>query len=163
MKLLYLGSFFTLFFIFHSLVYCQEKNDVFNIQSEKLLVEEAIRNSIGWAKNKDLTLLHSVIANDSAYLEVDPDNRVVKGFEDFRKAEKFWMSPDFKALWYEIRDLTINISKSGDVAWFFGILNDTNEWKGQPANWVNARWTGVLEKRNERWVIVQMHFSYASD
>jgi ketosteroid isomerase-like protein len=138
-------------------------NDDFKIQSEKLLVEEAIRNSIGWAKNKDLTLLHSVIANDSAYLEVDPDNRVVKGFEDFRKAEKFWMSPDFKALWYEIRDLTLNISKSGDTAWFFGILNDINEWKSQPANWVNARWTGVLEKRNERWVIVQMHFSYASD
>lgn len=163
MKLLYLGSFFTFFFIFHSLVNCQEMNDDFKIQSEKLLVEEAIRNSIGWAKNKDLTLLHSVIANDSAYLEVDPDNRVVKGFEDFRKAEKFWMSPDFKALWYEIRDLTLNISKSGDTAWFFGILNDINEWKSQPANWVNARWTGVLEKRNERWVIVQMHFSYASD
>jgi len=138
-------------------------NNAFKIQIEKQLVEEAIRNSLGWAKNKDLTLLHSVIANDSAYLEVDPDNRVVKGFEDFRKAEKFWMSPDFKALWFEIRDLTINISKAGDAAWFFGILNDINEWKGQPANWVNARWTGVLEKRNERWVIVQMHFSYASD
>jgi len=138
-------------------------NNAFKIQIEKQLVEEAIRNSLGWAKNKDLTLLHSVIANDSAYLEVDPDNRVVKGFEDFRKAEKFWMSPDFKALWFEIRDLTINISKSGDAAWFFGILNDINEWKGQPANWVNARWTGVLEKRNERWVIVQMHFSYAND
>lgn len=73
------------------------------------------------------------------------------------------MSPDFKALWFEIRDLTINFSKSGDVAWFFGMLSDMNEWKGQPANWVNARWTGVLEKRNDQWVIVQMHFSYASD
>jgi ketosteroid isomerase-like protein len=163
MKSLYLGSLFTLFFLFHSQLLCQETTSVYNIQTEKQLVEEAIRNSIGWAKNKDLTLLYSVIANDSAYLEVEPDNRVVKGFEDFRKAEKFWMSPDFKALWFEIRDLTINISKSGDVAWFFGILNDINEWKGQPANWVNARWTGVLEKRNERWVIVQMHFSYASD
>lgn len=163
MKSFYFGSFFILFFIFPTQVHCQELNNTFNIKTEKKLVEEAIRNSIGWAKNKDLTLLHSVIANDSTFLEVDPDNKVVKGFNDFRKAEKFWMSPDFKALWFEIRDLTINFSKSGDVAWFFGMLSDMNEWKGQPANWVNARWTGVLEKRNDQWVIVQMHFSYASD
>jgi ketosteroid isomerase-like protein len=162
MKSLYLGLLFPLFILFYLQEHRQDMN-YSKIQNEKQLVEDAIRNSIGWAKNKDLTLLHSVIANDSAYLEVDPDNRVVKGFEDFRKSEKIWMSPDFKALWFEIRDLTINISRSGDAAWFFGILNDINEWKGQPANWVNARWTGVLEKRNEKWVIVQMHFSYASD
>ncbi len=27
----------------------------------------------------------------------------------------------------------------------------------------DARWTGVLEKRGGKWVIVQMHFSLASD
>jgi len=26
---------------------------------------------------------------------------------------------------------------------------------------MNTRWTGVLEKRKEKWVIVQMHFSFA--
>jgi ketosteroid isomerase-like protein len=161
MKSFYLGSFFILFFLVNPQLFYQEINNT--VQNDKQLVEDAIRNSIGWAKTKDLNLLHSVIANDSAYLEVDPDDRVIKGFEEFRKSEKIWMSPDFKALYFEIKDLTINISKSGDAAWFFGILNDINEWKGQPANWVNARWTGVLEKRNEQWVIVQMHFSYASD
>jgi hypothetical protein len=34
-------------------------------------------------------------------------------------------------------------------------------WDGQPANWENTRWTGVLEKRGGRWVIVQQHFSFA--
>jgi hypothetical protein len=47
------------------------------------------------------------------------------------------------------------------VAWFYCILDDVNEWKGQPASWMNTRWTGVLEKRKEKWVIVQMHFSFA--
>jgi ketosteroid isomerase-like protein len=133
------------------------------VESEKRKIEQAIHASIGWAKEKDFRLLYSVIANDSNYIEVDPGKRVVRGFDDFRKAEKFWGSPDFKAMRYEIRDLTINISRSGDVAWFYGVLDDVNEWKGKPASWLNTRWTGVLERREGNWVIVQMHFSFASE
>jgi ketosteroid isomerase-like protein len=125
-------------------------------------IEQSIRDCIGWAKTKDFRLLYSVIANDADFLEVHPNDRVVKGFEDFKKAETFWKSPDFKAVRYEIRDLKISLSKSGDVAWFYCILDDINEWKGQPSNWENTRWTGVLEKRGGRWVIVQQHFSFAS-
>lgn len=131
--------------------------------TEKKAIETTIRNVIGWAKNKDLTLLYGSIANDSTFLEVHPGNKVVKGIGEFKKNEAFWMSPDFKAIRYEIRDLTISISRSGDVAWWFCILDDINEWKGQPANWENTRWTGVLEKYAGKWVIVQQHFSFASE
>ena len=145
------------------LMSCQTVSDDFNMGMEKQRVEEAIHGSIGWAKNKNINLLYSLIANDTNYVEVDPGNRVIKGFQDFKKAENFWMSPDFKAIRYEIRDLNINFSKSGDVAWFFCMLDDMNEWKGEPANWENTRWTGVLEKRNGNWIITQMHFSFASE
>jgi L-ascorbate metabolism protein UlaG (beta-lactamase superfamily)/ketosteroid isomerase-like protein len=124
-------------------------------------IEKSIRDCIGWAKEKDFRLLYSVVANDADFLEVHPDGKVVKGLEEFKKAETFWASPDFKAVRYEIRDLKIQLSKSGDVAWFFCILDDINEWKGRPANWENTRWTGVLEKREGRWVMVQQHFSFA--
>jgi len=134
-----------------------------SLEREKQLVEKVIHSSIGWAKNKDINLLYSIIANDTSFLEVHPDNKVVKGFEEFRKTEKFWLNPDFKAIRYEIKDLSINFSNSGDVAWFFCMLDDINEWKGQPANWENTRWTGVLAKRNGKWVIVQQHFSFASE
>ena len=60
-----------------------------DIEKEKSLIEKTIHSSIGWAKNKDLNLLFSVIANDSAFLEVHPGPKVVKGIEDFRKAEEF--------------------------------------------------------------------------
>jgi TolB protein len=132
-------------------------------KAELARIEQAIRASIGWAKDKNLELLYGTIANDSNFLEVHPEGRVVKGFEEFRKAERIWMSPNFKAVRYEIRDLRIKLSKSGDVAWFFCILDDINEWKGQPANWENTRWTGVLEKREGRWRMVQQHFSFAED
>jgi ketosteroid isomerase-like protein len=130
---------------------------------EYQIVKQTIENSIGWAKEKDFKLLYSIISNDSSYLEVQPNKRVVKGFDDFKKAEKFWKSPDFKAVKYEIRDLTINFSKSGNVAWWYCLLDDINEWQGKPASWENTRWTGVLEKQDGAWKIVQMHFSFADE
>lgn len=57
----------------------------FNIANEKQLIEKTIRNNIGWAKNKDLSLLYSTVANDSTYLEVDPEERIVYGFDEFKK------------------------------------------------------------------------------
>ena len=152
-----------LYIIFLLLISCQRTPDNIDVNAEKPLVKKAIHSSIGWAKNKDLNLLYSIISNDTNYIEVDPGHRVVKGFQDFKKAENFWMNPDFKAIRYEIRDLKINFSKSGDVAWYFCMLDDINEWKGEPANWENTRWTGVLEKRNGNWIITQMHFSFASE
>ena len=141
----------------------EQKTNNLNTETETAIIEKVIRNSIGWAKEKDLRLLYSVIADDSSYLEVQPTNRVVKGIAEFRKAEEFWMHPEFRAVRFDTRDMTINISQSGTVAWWYCILDDINTWKGQPANWENTRWTGVLEKRNSNWVIVQMHFSFARE
>jgi hypothetical protein len=125
------------------------------------LIEKTINDCIGWAKTKDTSLLYSVIADSEEYLEVHPTDNVVKGISEFRQLENFWLNPDFRAVRYEIRDLKINLSQTGDVAWWYCILDDINEWKGEPACWENTRWTGVLEKRDGKWVIVQMHFSFA--
>jgi len=122
-------------------------------------IEQAIRAAIGWAKDKNLKLLFDTIAGDENFLEVHPDGNVVRGFTEFKKAEPIWMSPNFKAVRFEVRDLRVRLSKGGDVAWFFCVLDDMNTWKGQPANWENVRWTGVLEKRDGRWVMAQQHFS----
>jgi hypothetical protein len=147
------------------LISCQDKetgNKAY-IKGELPVIEKSIKNAIGWAKNKDFDLLYSVIANDSNYLEVDPKPPIIRGFEEFKKNEVFWGDPNFKAILYEIRDLKISVSESGTVAWFYCILDDINEWKGQPASWMNTRWTGVLEMRKGKWVIVQMHFSFAKE
>jgi hypothetical protein len=128
---------------------------------ELALIEKAIHGAIGWAKNKDFKLLYSIIANDSNYLEVDPNKEIIRGFNAFKKNEAFWGNPGFKAIRYEIRDLKISLSECGTVAWYYCVLDDINEWKGKPAEWRNTRWTGVLEKRKGEWVIVQMHFSFA--
>ena len=130
-------------------------------KQEKQIVEQTIRNSIGWAKDKDFDLLYNTIVNDENYLEIHPEDKVVKGFFEFKKSEEFFKSEHFKAIRYEINDLHITLSQNRDVAWWYCMLDDINEWNGESCSWENVRWTGVLEKRDDRWKIMQMHFSYA--
>jgi len=49
------------------------------------------------------------------------------------------------------------------VAWFSAILDDCGEYRGKVGCWKDTRYTGVLEKREGKWVFCQMHFSFAVD
>jgi hypothetical protein len=131
-------------------------------EAEKQKITRVISSVIGWAKDKNLDLFFSAIANDDDYISVTPGKRVIKRFEDVKENVPFWMSPDFKYVRHELKDLEIKFARCGEVAWFFCILDDINMYKGEPASWENARWTGVLEKRDGRWVVVQQHFSFAN-
>jgi len=132
-------------------------------EAEKQKIAQVISSVIGWAKTKDLNLFYGSIANDEDYISVTPTQRIVKRFEDVKQSVPFWMSPDFQYVRHELKDLEIKFARCGEVAWFFCILDDINTYKGQPATWENTRWTGVVEKRDGRWVVVSQHFSFASE
>jgi hypothetical protein len=126
-------------------------------------IARVVGNSITWAMNKNTDLLFGSVAQDSAFFIFHPDSAsTIVGFDAFKKmVNDFFMQDGFKATGSSIRDMRINISTSGSVAWYSAILDDFGEWNGKPTAWRNTRWTGVLEKRDGKWVIVQMHFSFA--
>lgn len=141
----------------------QMKSDV---EAEKTRIEQAIRDTIEWPypeKNKER--LFTAIAQDSSFFIFHPDSKsTIIGFDAFRNlVEKVFMNPTFKATGSDIRNLRIDLSRSGEVAWFSAILDDYGESNGKSYAWLNTRWTGVLEKREGKWLMIQMHFSFASD
>ncbi len=128
---------------------------------EKELIKKAIENNIGWALTKDVDILYSCISQDENYLSVNPGPNIAEGFEAVKKkVETVWLNDAFKATHFEVKELKINLSRSGDTAWYFCYLDDFAEWNGTPGSWINARWTGTLEKREGMWRIVQMHISF---
>lgn len=135
-----------------------------NVEADKVRIEEVVKASIGWAQTKDTDLLYRCFAQDEDLFWFTPDAAgTTHGFESFKQTvESVFLNDAFKAIRYEVRDLKINLSCSGEVAWYSCMLDDENEWNGRPASWLNVRWTGVLEKREDNWVIVQMHFSYGT-
>jgi hypothetical protein len=130
---------------------------------EKAAIRKTIDNSIGWALNKDTDRLYNSLRQDSTFFIYHPDSSsTIIGFEAFRKmTENFFMDERFRATGYAIKALHINLAQSGQTAWFRALLDDFGEWNGRPTIWHNVRWTGVLEKNNGKWLIVQMHFSHA--
>ena len=128
-------------------------------------VRKVIHDSIGWALTKDINRLFSIVAQDEDFFIFHPDSKsTIIGFEAFKQlGERVWMKDAFRATDFAVKELRINFSASGLVAWYSAFLDDHAEWDGKPGGWDNVRWTGVLEKRNGKWIIVQMHFSFPQD
>jgi len=131
---------------------------------DRRLIEEIVHDSIAWALTKDRARLESIIAHDDDYFSYHPSGLDgVHGYAEFERGFDLWMDPRFEATKTEVRNFRCHLSQSGEVAWFSAILDDCYTWDGEPGCWKDTRWTGVLEKRDGRWQIVQMHFSFASD
>ncbi len=131
--------------------------------NELAVIAKTIESNIAWFKNKDFDLLLSTVVHDSTYLSVHPRDNIVCGYDEFVKNLDFFKYQGFQYVRHELKDLTIHLSQDRNVAWWYCILDDINTWDGQPASWENTRWTGVLEKRDGHWAIVQQHFSFAQE
>jgi len=133
-------------------------------KNDEQQIIKALHNSFGWALTKDRALFESVFARDDDFFTYFPDSKsTVLGWQQFGKFLEDWMDPRSKATGYDIRNLRVVISETGDVAWFSAIVDDEGEFDGKPWGTKDIRWTGVLEKRGGRWKICQQHMSEAND
>jgi len=132
---------------------------------EKAVIAEVIRNNIMWALTKDVEMQKDTMARDEDILIVwTGSTHITRGWKEHEKSFGTWLDPRFEAVRTEVRDLQIHLSRSGDVAWFFANLDDVVSWEGKVSRFGEGlRWTGVLEKRDGRWVFVQMHASLPVD
>ncbi len=138
----------------------------FDRAQETAAVTHAITESIRWCiPEKDRGRLYAHVAPDSSFFMFQPSSQAtIKGFAAFQKfAEEVFFDPAFKAISSDIKDLRVTIGPSGDVAWFACLLDDIGEWDGRRIGWHDCRWTGVLEKRDGKWLLVQQHFSLPTD
>ncbi len=133
-------------------------------KAEKAAVAKVIHDSICWALDKNRPLQESTMAQDEDLVVIWTSSDMnIRGWSRYVKLFDSWMDPKFKAALTEIRDLRVDLSRSGDVAWFSAMLDDLGEWAGKPVGARDIRWTGVLEKRRGKWVIVQEHGSVAAN
>ena len=145
---------------------CAQSPPAIDRATETAAVKAAIEGSIRWCfPDKSRERLHAHLAQDSTFFIFHPDSRsTIVGHEHFtRYSDAIFFDPRFTAISSEIKNLRINLSRGGDVAWFSCLLDDRGEWDGRPIAWIDARWTGVLEKRDGKWLLVQQHFSLPTD
>ncbi len=137
------------------------KSDTMNDEQQ---IVKALHDSFRWALTKDRALFESVFARDDDFFTYYPDSKsTVLGWKEFEKFLENWMDPRSKATGYDIKNLRVVISRTGEVAWFSAMVDDEGEFDGKPWGTKDIRWTGVLEKRGGSWKICQQHMSEATD
>ena len=104
-------------------------------------------------------LLKKLIAPQADMIHIGTDkDEIWKGWSQLDKAtkEQFNNLKYYKA---NIYDLPIHIADSGNVAWYFHLLDAKIKSTGEEHNWKGARFTGILERMEENWKLVQTHVS----
>ena len=107
-------------------VYSRNTNDEHEIT-------EILHDSFGWALTKDRALFESIFAKDDGFFTYYPDSEsTVIGWNQFETFLDRWMDPRNRAIGFDIRNLRIVVSKTGEVAWFSATVDDEGEFNGEP-------------------------------
>ena len=130
--------------------------------SEYEAVKKAIEQSIGWAVEKDFDAMFRLWDDNMFHFWLF-SNSLVVGLDSFKIYAEQWRDPDFRGTRFQLKDLRIVFSRSGDVAWYSCFLDDCGSYKGKESCLENVFQTGVLEKRAGLWAHMLMHGSYPVD
>ncbi len=99
-----------------------------------------------WATNPDIVVIGT--NSDETIIGWDAIKNALQ--RQFESIEDTYIS---------VRDQRIGINETGNTAWFSEFVNYNYIYKGKPVKYEGLRFTGVLEKINGDWFIVQSHMS----
>jgi uncharacterized protein (TIGR02246 family) len=145
-----------LVFAFLAISACEKKVAV---EAEIAAIKSVLDQFSQVYETENLELFSRIMAHDEDMVNFGTDvaERWV-GWEQFKKAVQREFDT-FESPRVSVRDQVIKISRFGNVAWFSGIGDFEIVVKGEPISLKGIRTTGVLEKRDGNWVIVQFHRS----
>ncbi|ETN96669.1 nuclear transport factor 2 family protein [Zhouia amylolytica] len=135
---------------------CTPKTDS---ETKKSVVAKTINSFYQSFEQKDINLMSEVMAHDDSMLSFGT------AMFDIHKSWSEWKEnhiAQFKAFdraTINPTNLNVYLSKNGNVAWFADITNWALVIENETIEIDNVRITGVLEKRDHEWKIVQIHAS----
>jgi len=137
----------------------EEAPPAVDIEAEKATVKSVLDQWIQAFETEDIELLSKIIAHDDDIIIFGTDAAEHWiGWEPMIEAQKrFFESTEESDI--SIRDQVIKVHKSAEVAWFSELMDWNGVIQGEPFSFEGIRLTGVMEKRNGNWVIVQFHCS----
>lgn len=127
--------------------------------SVKEEVKAIIHSFFNALDSQDLKAMQHLIPKTNSTIHIGTDEgEIWKGWQVLNEATK----EQFEGLEYykaNIRDLTVNVADSENVAWYFHKLDAEIKSQGNITNLQGARFTGVLQKIDGHWVMAQTHIS----
>jgi ketosteroid isomerase-like protein len=110
-------------------------------------------------ESEDMAAFDRLFAHDADAVSFGTDaaERFV-GFDALRKSVTTQFA-SFEGSKLAVRDEVVTVSRGGDVAWFSEVVDWDTKAGGEAVSLKGSRFTGVLEKRDGEWKVVQFHAS----
>lgn len=138
---------------------CDYQNKESDDKEALAAIENLLENYILANENQDFDLIKSIWASDEDIIlyGTDSDERLM-GWLNIESAikEQFGHITD---TYISASNQFIKLNCTGNTAWFAETLNYNYMYKGEAHSYEGLRFTGVVEKIDDNWVLVQAHLS----
>lgn len=149
-------SFVIVFMLFNACTNCDKK---FSVADETLAIENVLDKYIVANETQNFELIQEIWAPDSDIIlyGTDSDERLM-GWVNIKNAiqDQFNHITD---TYISASDQFIKLNCTGNTAWFAETLNYNFVYNDKAKTYEGLRFTGVLEKKDGQWKIVQAHLS----
>ncbi len=135
------------------------KGPAVDIEKEKEMVALVLEKYVIANEKQDIEMVHDIWAPepDIVVFGTNSDEKLM-GWEAIKAAVQRQFS-SFEDTYISIHDQIINVDDMGRTAWFSEIVNYNYIYQGQTMQYEGLRFTGVLRKFGDDWLIVQSHMS----
>lgn len=145
---------------------CQQGEEVVeepvvDVEAEKVEVQNILNQYINAMKTKSIETLAEIFSQDDDIVMLD--GNTTKRFISWDAIKKRYQEHfnSYDKLDVKFRELNIKIHASGVVSWLSCVFDWDYLSQGRQGETKGLRATWVLQKKNGKWKVVQVHFSFA--
>lgn len=131
----------------------------FNMEAERAEVLKVLDNFNQAHENRDLELLLKCFSDKPDIVILGTDENELWVDKNSMGESQKRAYETFSTVKLSVRDKILKMCKTGGQAWFYMKVNWYVESEGKQFTFSGIRTTGVLEKENDKWQIVQIHTS----
>ncbi len=138
---------------------CSNCNKEFNLMDETLAIENVLDKYIVANETQNFELIQEIWAPNADIIlyGTDSDERLM-GWVNIKNAIKDQFS-HITDTYISASDQFIKLNCTGNTAWFAETLNYNFVYNDKAKSYEGLRFTGVLEKMDGKWKLVQAHLS----
>ena len=126
-------------------------------------INELINDYLEAYRHRDINALEGVVSNDDNFIAFGTDaGEIWEGWAEFKTASEQLFGAMEEIQWDRSGKPMVHFSHDGSVAWFVEELS-ANFVTGGEEHSCNVRISGVAEKRESEWKIVQFHRSVPAE
>lgn len=141
------------------LMSCGDKTKNVNLEEDDIAIENLLENYIVANETQNFVLIESIwsSADDIILYGTDSHERLT-GWDNIKDAIKSQFG-QIEDTYISASDQFIKINSSGNMAWFAEAINYNFMYNGEAKKYEGLRFTGVVEKIDGEWKLVQAHLS----